>query len=70
MSDARRVTVSGLARSCAALLIACALNGCMLVGPDFKLPFLKWPQKYPEPEVTAGNPVTVTHIRVARRVDP
>jgi multidrug efflux system outer membrane protein len=33
-------------------------SGCTL-GPNFKLPFLNLPQKYPEPEVTAGQPLVV-----------
>ena len=59
MSDVPRVTASRLARSCAALLLAGALNGCMLVGPDFKLPFLKLPQKYPEPELSTSHALPV-----------
>lgn len=37
----------------ALLLIAVTLSGCTL-GPDFKLPFLNLPTKYPEPEVAPG----------------
>jgi len=37
----------------ASLLLIFTLSGCML-GPNFKLPFLNLPQKYPEPEVAAG----------------
>ena len=59
MSDVPRPTLSRLARAFAALLLACAISGCMLVGPDFKLPFLKLPQKYPEPELGTGQPLVV-----------
>jgi outer membrane protein, multidrug efflux system len=34
------------------------LSGCTL-GPDFKLPFLNLPAKYPEPEVTTGKALVV-----------
>jgi len=39
-------------------LLVFALSGCTL-GPDFKLPFLNLPQKYPEPQVGAVTPLAV-----------
>jgi multidrug efflux system outer membrane protein len=39
-------------------LLAFALSACTL-GPDFKLPFLNLPQKYPEPQVGTGAPLAV-----------
>ena len=41
-----------------AALLAVALSGCTL-GPDFKLPFLDLPGRYPEPEVAQGQPLVV-----------
>jgi len=43
---------------CAIPLLVFALSGCTL-GPDFKLPFLNLPQKYPEPQVGAVTPLAV-----------
>ena len=31
----------------------------LTLGPDFKLPFLNLPQKYPEPQVGTGKPLAV-----------
>jgi multidrug efflux system outer membrane protein len=36
-----------------AILVIVALSGCKLIGPDFKLPFISFPKKYPEPEVAS-----------------
>jgi multidrug efflux system outer membrane protein len=45
-------------RTFAALALALFLSACTL-GPNFKLPFLNLPQKFPEPEVGTGQQLTV-----------
>lgn len=48
----------GRMRACGALLLASTLSACT-VGPNFKLPFFDLPNKFPEPEVPTGQPLTV-----------
>jgi multidrug efflux system outer membrane protein len=48
-----RVLRAALVISSALLLSACTL------GPNFKLPFLNLPKKFPEPEVSTSQPLTV-----------
>jgi multidrug efflux system outer membrane protein len=38
------------------LLLSASLSGCKMLGPDFKLPFINLPKKYPEPEVASPAP--------------
>ena len=51
--------MTALMRSLGALLLACTLTACT-VGPSFKLPFFNMPKKFPEPEVSTGQPLVVS----------
>ena len=42
-----------------ALLLALALGGCMLLGPDYKRPRIALPDRYPETQVGASAAIPV-----------
>jgi len=40
-------------------LLAFTLSGCKMLGPDFKLPFVNLPKKFPEAEVSTAAAATI-----------